>query len=69
MWIKGNNIFPKFSGWQNGYSAFTYHVNQKKYLIEYVKDQRKHHKQKSFIDELKDLYKEYGINYDEKFLI
>jgi hypothetical protein len=37
-YIKNNNLFPMFSGWQDGYGGFTYSFNDKDKLIEYVKN-------------------------------
>ncbi|MBN2730720.1 MAG: IS200/IS605 family transposase [Bacteroidales bacterium] len=66
--IKEKNLFPKFAGWQDGYSAFTYHSEAKDNLIEYVKNQEKHHAKISLKDELKALLKEHGVEFDEKFV-
>ncbi len=66
--IKDENLFPKFTNWQIGYSAFTYKVDAKNNLIEYVKNQEAHHKKISFRDELIALYKEHQIEFDEKYL-
>jgi len=68
IWIKKENIFPDFNGWQDGYGAFTYSINDKDRLIEYVKNQREHHKMKSFKEEYTELLKEHGIEFDEKYL-
>ena len=66
--IKEKGIFPQFGGWQDGYSAFTYHISAKDNLIEYVKNQEEHHKTKTFKEELIELLKEHGVEYDEKYL-
>ncbi len=50
--IKEKKIFPQFSGWQDGYAAFTYSTEAKYNLIEYVKNQETHHQQKTFREEL-----------------
>ena len=67
-WIKRENKFPGFESWQIGYAAFTYALNAKDDLIEYVKNQEKHHQKRSFINELKQLLIEHNIEYDEKYL-
>jgi putative transposase len=67
-YIKNNNLFPSFSGWQDGYGAFTYSFNDKDKLIEYVKNQEEHHKTKSFREEFMELLKDHGIGYDEKYM-
>lgn len=37
VFIKENILFPGFSGWQDGYGAFTYSFGEVNKLIEYVK--------------------------------
>ncbi len=66
--IKEKNLFPNFDGWQEGYSAFTYSIKEKDNLIEYVKNQEEHHKTITFKEELIELLKEHGIEFDEKYL-
>jgi REP element-mobilizing transposase RayT len=67
--IKKHSIFPSFNGWQDGYSAFTYSFSDKDRLIEYVKNQEEHHRKTTFIEELTELLKEHGIEYDPKYLL
>jgi hypothetical protein len=67
--IKSLNLFPDFDGWQNGYGGFTYSFKEKDLLIEYVKNQEAHHKIKNSKDELIELLKEHGIEFDEKYLL
>jgi REP element-mobilizing transposase RayT len=66
--IKEKGIFPNFNGWQDGYGAFTYSQEAKHNLIEYVKNQEKHHENKTYREELIDLLNEHGIEFDEKYL-
>ena len=67
--IKKEKLFPKFNGWQDGYGAFTYSINEKNRLIEYVKNQEAHHKKKIFREEFLELLNEHGIEFDEKYLL
>ncbi len=67
-WIKKENIFPSFNGWQDGYGAFTYSIKDKDRLIEYVKNQKEHHKRISFKEEFIELLKEHEIEFEEKYL-
>lgn len=69
IWMKDSGMFPDFKGWQDGYGAFTYSIKQKDVIIEYVKNQKEHHKQESFYDEYKRLLEENGIEFDEKYLL
>ena len=67
-YIKSKNLFPGFESWQVGYGELTYSIREKDMIINYVKKQESHHKTKSYIDELKQILKENGIEYDEKYL-
>jgi putative transposase len=69
LWIKQEKLFPRFSGWQDGYSAFTYSNKDKENIVAYIKKQSEHHRQKSFIAELKELLVESDIPFDEKYII
>ncbi len=62
-------LFPGFDGWQDGYGAFTYSIDAKNRLIEYVKNQEEHHRVKTFREEYIQLLIEHGIEYDEKYLL
>jgi putative transposase len=44
--IKEKGLFPQFSGWQHGYGAFTYSIDRREILINYVKNHEEHHKAK-----------------------
>ena len=66
--IKEKKIFPDFSGWQDGYGAFTYTIDLKETLINYVKNQEEHHKTQNSVDELRQLLNEFGVSFDEKYL-
>lgn len=68
-YIKSTILFPDFTGWQEGYSAFTYTIKEKNRLIEYVKNQENHHKKITFKDELIALLKEHQVEFDEKYLL
>lgn len=67
--IKTDNLFPHFNGWQDGYGAFSYTFSAKNNLIEYVKNQNEHHQKVSFRDEYISLLKEHGIEFDKKYLL
>ena len=68
-WINKENIFPKFSHWQDGYGAFTVSHSDKDAVIEYIKNQEEHHKKVSFKDELRDFLVKHGVKFDEKYLV
>ena len=67
--IKKKNLFASFNGWQDGYGAFTYSIDSKDNLITYVKNQEKHHKTKTFLEEFKELLMEHKIEFDDNYLL
>ena len=69
IWMKECGRFPKFEGWQDGYGAFTYSIREKDMIINYIKNQKEHHKSETFFDEYKRLLIENGIEFDEKYLL
>ena len=69
LWMKEGGKFPAFEGWQEGYGAFTYSVKEKDTVINYIKNQKEHHKCENFYDEFKRLLIENEIEFDEKYLL
>lgn len=56
-------------GWQDGYSAFSVSKSIVPKVIEYIKNQREHHKGKTFEDEYLELLKLHEIDtIDEKYI-
>ena len=68
-WI--HEEFPKLSkfGWQDGYSIFSVSKSIVPKVVEYIKNQREHHKGQTFADEYLELLKLHEIDIvDEKYL-
>lgn len=67
-WIKTKgNKYENFF-WQDGYGAFS--VGQKNIYptINYIKNQRQHHQNENFENELIGILEKHKINYDEKYI-
>lgn len=69
LWMKETNRFPAFTGWQEGYGAFTHSIRKKDAMIDYVKNQKEHHKTETFYDEYKRVLIVNGVEFDEKYLL
>lgn len=69
VWMKASGKFQKFKAWQEGYGAFTYSIREKDMIINYIKNQKEHHKTETFYDEFKRLLIENEIEFDEKYLL
>jgi putative transposase len=54
--------------WQTGYGAFSYSRSDVDKVRQYILDQEQHHERVRFADEYKALLREFGIEYDEKYL-
>ena len=67
-WIKELNPYYGGFSWQDGYGAFSVSASVVPRVINYIRNQKEHHKLHSFIDEYKAFLKAYGIDYDEKYL-
>ena len=67
IWLKQRGDFPHFEGWGDGYAALTCSWRDKDKIIAYIKNQKEHHKNETFEDELRRLLKEYGVDFDERF--
>jgi putative transposase len=67
-WMKaGARLVAEFA-WQNGYGAFSTGDGQLSAVKEYIRRQPAHHAAVSFEDELRELLRQHGITYDERYL-
>lgn len=76
QWLKGESsrwiqeTFPelnKFS-WQDGFGIFSVSKSNVPDVVDYIKNQREHHKKQSFEDEYISMLKLNGIDYDERYV-
>ncbi|MCJ7554320.1 MAG: IS200/IS605 family transposase [Ignavibacteriaceae bacterium] len=57
----------KFS-WQEGYGAFSYSHSHISKVYDYILNQEKHHRRRTFKEEYFELLKKFEIEYNEKYL-
>jgi putative transposase len=67
-WMKSTGNFPDFHSWSAGYAALTYGFRDKGMIINYIRNQKEHHKKVSFEDEYRALLQEHGIEWDERYI-
>jgi REP element-mobilizing transposase RayT len=67
-WIKTLNPYYNQFGWQGGYAGFSVSQSLHDKTKEYIKHQEEHHKKMTFKEELIAFLKEYGVEYDERYL-
>jgi REP-associated tyrosine transposase len=67
-WIKeASRKLSKFH-WQGGYAAFSVNQSNLTEVIRYIENQEEHHKRMTFQDEYRAFLKEYGVEYDERYV-
>lgn len=67
-WIKQQDKqFSQFY-WQEGYGAFSVGQTEDELVIEYIKNQKEHHKTKDYKTEFRGFLKKYKIEYDERYV-
>ena len=67
-WINENRLVRGRFSWQEGYGAFSYSKSDVPRVIDYVKNQAQHHRTTAFLDEYEDLLKEFGVQYDTRYI-
>jgi putative transposase len=67
-WI--HETFPehRLFAWQEEYSAFSVSVSQLETITNYIRNQKEHHKKRSFQEEFLMLLKKHRIEFDERYL-
>lgn len=67
-WInEKNGKFHPFA-WQDGYGMFSISNGHVEAVTNYIKNQEEHHKKVSFEDELRKIFKQCNVEYDERYV-
>ena len=63
--------FPKLRGfeWQDGYAGFSVSKSSVPDVIEYIRNQREHHRKRTFREEYLELLQKHGVDYDERYVL
>ena len=67
-WINRQCLTMGRFSWQEGYCAFSYSKSHIMQVAKYIERQEEHHKKKTFIDEYKQILKDFDLEYDEKYI-
>ena len=65
-WIKTRGIHD--FDWQDGYGIFSISSSKVATVENYIRKQPEHHKQDNYKDELRQFFKEYNIDFDERYV-
>ena len=64
-WAKQQVYFPMFSGWGKEYGAFSCSVRDKERIINYINNQREHHKVCTFEQEYKEMIERSELEWND----
>ena len=67
VWVHEERKLAGFA-WQEGYAAFTVSATTRDAVREYIARQEEHHRGRTFRDELVQMLKKAGIEYNERYL-
>lgn len=67
-WLKTIAPYYKTFSWQNGYAAFSVSQSVVERTLEYISNQKEHHKRVSFADEYRSFLQLYNVKFDERYV-
>ena len=67
IWVHEEMKQPEFA-WQEGYSAFTVSSTARPAVKRYIGNQKEHHRNKSFREELVEMLHRAGVEFDPRYL-
>jgi putative transposase len=68
QFVKEKNLSNFKFQWQEGYGAFSYSHSSLDKVIEYINNQKEHHKKQSFKEEYKTFLNKFQIEFKDKYL-
>ena len=67
-WINKKRFVSGRFQWQEGYGAFSYSHDRVNQIVNYVLNQKDHHKTRPFLEEYRELLKEFEVPYDNQYI-
>ncbi len=68
IWVKKHNYCNDKFGWQEGYGCFSYSKSQIDTVVKYIRQQKEHHREKTFREEYLEFLNKFGVEYNEKYV-
>ena len=62
-------LFSEFDGWGKSYCALSCSYSSKESVVEYIKKQKRHHLSCAFQDDLQEILKENGVDYNDDYFL
>jgi putative transposase len=67
-WIHEKGFVKGRFEWQAGFGDFSYSISQIDAIVKYIKNQREHHKTRTFIEEYLDFLDKFKVPFDERYI-
>lgn len=67
-WINENRFTRAKFSWQSGFGAFSHSKSQVPTVINYINNQKEHHRKKTFIEEYAELLRDFEIDHDKRYI-
>jgi REP element-mobilizing transposase RayT len=67
-WINQKGFITGRFSWQEGYGGFSYGRSQIINVIDYIKDQKNHHRKKTFLEEYIEFLEKFEVPFDERYV-
>ncbi|MFO7444906.1 MAG: IS200/IS605 family transposase [Ignavibacteriaceae bacterium] len=67
-YINDERLLPGNFSWQTGFGAFTYSKSHTGKVVDYIRNQKEHHRKKTFREEYLDLLKKFEVDYKPEYL-
>lgn len=67
-WINAEKMTSFPFAWQEGYGAFSYTKSDVPKVIRYIKNQKEHHKKKSFLEEYEKILSDLQVEFNPKYI-
>ena len=68
-WMKANPAFPYWNGWGHEYAAISYGVRDRDMIVNYIKNQKEHHRRVTFQEEYRAFLVENGLEIREEYFL
>ncbi len=67
-WINDQKLVRGHFEWQSGYGAFSYSHSQINTVVQYIKNQQEHHREKTFLEEYALFLRKFEVPHDERYV-
>jgi len=68
-YINKQDWMQKEFAWPRGFGAFSYAKSQTNIVVNYILNQPKHHKKKTFSEEYMEFLEKFNVDYDPKYVL